>query len=97
MRKSIGILLVVSLVLSLSIFVVAEDEHTGAWVDEVIITREGSRGAAIQKLESGDIDIYGHDILDPELFNRLESNPDIDYKMVTGGSSEFLFNISGPV
>ncbi len=96
MRKSIGILLVVSLVLSLSIFVVAEDEHTGAWVDEVIITREGSRGAAIQKLESGDIDIYGHDILDPELFNRLESNPDIDYKMVTGGSSEFLFNISGP-
>lgn len=96
MKKVLAVLLFGGLVCALTLTGVAEEERTGAWVDEVVITREGSRGAAVSKLESGDIDIYGHDIKDPELFNKIEASSELDYQFVSGGSSEFLFNVYGP-
>ena len=67
----------------------------GAWIDELIITQESSEAASILKMQEGRVHIYGHDSQDTDLFDVVQADEDLDYKMVMGGSRDFLFNVKG--
>jgi len=68
----------------------------GAWVDEIVISQEKSTAAAVTKLQEGDTQVYGFGVSDPDLFETIDADPNLDYMLTLGGSSEFLFNIMGP-
>jgi len=68
----------------------------GAWVDEIVISQEKSTAAAVRKLQDGDTHIFGFGITDPELFGDIDIDPNVTYALTVGGSSDFMFNITGP-
>ncbi len=76
---------------------VAAADHTGAWVDEVVISEEPSEAAGIVRLETGDIDIHVTSITDAELLARVEADPNLRYEMSFGSYNEMSFNPIGPV
>ena len=72
---------------------ISADREGGAWIDELIITQESSEAASILKMQEGRVHIYGHDLTDTDLFDIVQADEDLDYKMVLGGSRDFLFNV----
>lgn len=80
------------LVLVLSISAFADDQHKGAWVDEVIMTAEPSASAAIRRLQVGDIDLYSSATTESDVVQTAQSDPNIDYAEQFGLYFELTFN-----
>ncbi|MBE0430351.1 MAG: ABC transporter substrate-binding protein [Dehalococcoidia bacterium] len=72
------------------------EREGGAWVDEIVISQEGSHAAAVLKLKEGTIHVYGHGLTDPELFEAVADDPNLSYQLTLGGSRDFMFNVYGP-
>jgi len=76
--------------------------RTGAWVDEVIITMEGDRQAAVLNMRSGVTDIYDplhtiyydsggwRDYL--EFIEQVREHPEVDYVLNYGSYRDLRFN-----
>jgi len=68
--------------------------HTGAWVDEVVITVEPDPWQAVSRLGTGDIDVYTYQsgYVDPAPFAGIADDPEIDYTLAYGSYRELRFN-----
>jgi len=66
--------------------------HTGAWVDEVIITVEESPQAAVLKLKMGILDIYTSPTVTTGIVEEIGDHPDVEYVIDYGSFCEFRFN-----
>ncbi|MFO8033846.1 MAG: ABC transporter substrate-binding protein [Candidatus Bipolaricaulota bacterium] len=75
---------------------VAAADHTGAWVDEVIIVEEPSSGAAVRQLEVGDLDVFAFSISDPDLYDRALEHPELRTFTSFGSYNELTLNTWGP-
>lgn len=70
---------------------------TGSLLDEVIWTVESDPAAAVSKLSAGDIDAYAFPISNPDIFESILADPNIDYEFNYGGYRDLRFNTYGPV
>jgi peptide/nickel transport system substrate-binding protein len=74
---------------------VSVPSHTGGWVDEIVITAEGS-AEAITQLQGDELDVYGLPIHDKELFETVQADPDLAYYLSSPRYTEFTLNPVGP-
>ena len=70
--------------------------HTGAWVDEVIISVETNADAALAQLKAGAIDMFGSTQSDPALLAAAEAEPAVTTKRSVGNYNGYSFNPVGP-
>ena len=71
--------------------------QTGAWVDEVVFTREPSPALAVAQLSWGALDIYASAISDGAIFALVRVDPNLRYVISYGTMDELTFNPAGPV
>ena len=60
--------------------------HTGAWVDEVVVSTFDQE-QAIARLKAGDVDIYADTLVDPEIYNEVLNDPNLEAATAVTGSS----------
>ena len=73
------------------------ERTTGAFLDEVLITREPTAAAAIQQLRNDALDIFAaYGISDPALYAEILASPDLASVECFGLFNEFTFNPVGP-
>ncbi|HHY09383.1 MAG TPA: ABC transporter substrate-binding protein, partial [Firmicutes bacterium] len=94
--RRISMLTILLLVMALT-FTVTGLARKGPWVDEIVVIEEPSDAAAISRLEVRDIDVYAYTVSNPEIFERVLDNPDLDYQISFGSYNELTFNPVGPV
>lgn len=70
--------------------------HTGAWVDDVVITVVEGSAEAITKLQDAELDVYAFPIANKELFQTVQADPDLTYCMSSMIFNEFTLNPVGP-
>ena len=66
--------------------------RTGAWVDEVIFTKQDSAEAAVSQLESGDIDIYAYTVAEAPVFETVQASSTLDFTQIVGSNNSLMFN-----
>lgn len=72
-------------------------ERTGAWVDDIVVIEEQREPAAIDMLLTGELDIYAQTMSDPELLQKVQASPELEYSVAYGSNVEITFNPAGPV
>lgn len=94
LRKSFLILLVLTMVSALVISgcTPKDGDDTGAALGEVVFSIVTSPAEAVLQLQNGDIDLWGFDITDPDLFETLIEDERLDFGLAYGGYSEIRFN-----
>jgi len=70
--------------------------RNGAWVDTLFFTVQEDADTAIAQLESKDIDIYAHNISDPELYQKVKNSDELSAAESFGSYTELTFNPVGP-
>ena len=66
--------------------------HTGAWVDEVVVSTFSS-DQAIARLKAGDVDVYANDLTDPQAYKEVQNDPNLTAaRSVTGSSVDIMTN-----
>jgi len=70
--------------------------HTGAWMDEVIISVETNADAAFAQLKAGALDMFGSTQSDPALFSSVVAEPTVTYQSSAGNFNGYSFNVIGP-
>ncbi len=66
--------------------------RTGAWVDEVVFTKQDSAEAAISQLEAGDIDLYAYTVAEAPVYEKLKASPNLSSSQIVGSNNSFMFN-----
>lgn len=66
--------------------------RTGAWVDEVVFTKQDSAEAAISQLSSGDVDIYAYTVAEAPVYESLQSSPNLTSSQLVGSNNSMMFN-----
>jgi len=75
---------------------VGADRH-GGWFDTVVVVEEPDQNQGIQRMLSGDIDIYMFATGDPEIYNKILDNADkLNTVKSVGNYNEITFNTAGP-
>ncbi len=74
-----------------------EVRTTGPWVDSIVISSEPSTALGVSKLERGDTHIWlMPSITEPDLYDKIEADPDIEYEFSYGAFTDLIFNVAGP-
>jgi len=73
-----------------------ELKPTGAFLDEVVITREPSASAAIQQLKDDALDVYAVRLYDPVLYAEVSADLDLTLAEALNNCIDFTFNPIGP-
>lgn len=71
-------------------------DRKGGWLDEIVFTEENSAEAAVTQLLADEIDIYAYNVADPQVFQTVKDNPDLDYSLAGGSFDAVMFNVHGP-
>jgi peptide/nickel transport system substrate-binding protein len=66
--------------------------RTGAWVDEVVFTKQDSAEAAVSQLNAGDIDIYAYTVAEAPVYESVQSSPDLTTAQLVGSNNSFMYN-----
>jgi len=69
--------------------------RTGAWLDEIVFSVEPSQGAAIAKLQAGEIDVFANSVGDTGLFAQVKADPSLKYYQSYGLYFDLTFNHGG--
>lgn len=64
----------------------------GAWVDSVVFSEVNSADAAVTQLQAGEIDIYAYTVNNPELYKKVQEDPNLTYTNSFGSYNELTFN-----
>ena len=51
--------------------------RTGAWVDQVVFTKQDSAEQAVSQLNAGDIDIYAYTVAEAPVYESLKNSPNL--------------------
>ncbi len=70
----------------------APTTRTGAWVDQVVLTKQDSAEAALSQLNSGDIDIYAYTVAEAPVFESLKQSPNLTSAQLVGSNNSLMFN-----
>jgi peptide/nickel transport system substrate-binding protein len=70
----------------------APTTRTGAWVDQVIFTKQDTAEAAVSQLEAGDIDIYAYTVAEAPVYETIKASPDLDATQIIGSNNSLMFN-----
>ncbi len=73
-----------------------EPRTTGAFLDEVVLTREPSTAAAVQQLKNDAMDLFAYGISDSVLYQEILASPDLTSVECFGVFNELTFNVVGP-
>lgn len=95
-KRSWSIWIGVVLVGLLTVAVGATD-RTGAYLDEIIFQEVATKGAAVDQLIAGEIDVYAYPLDDAELLEKVRASSETDYRLGYGGFNDLTFNPGGPV
>ncbi|MFH2102410.1 MAG: ABC transporter substrate-binding protein [Chloroflexota bacterium] len=68
----------------------------GPWVDQVVFIGIDQAEAAVTQLQAGEIDVYAYSVNDPNLFETVKADPNLDYTVAFGSYNEMTFNPYGP-
>jgi peptide/nickel transport system substrate-binding protein len=74
---------------------VSVPSHTGGWVDKIVITAE-EIAQAIVSLQGDELDVYALPIHDKDLFEAVQSDPDLAYYLSSELFTDLTFNPVGP-
>lgn len=98
LRKGFLILLALTLVSALVIAgcTPKEPEKQTPALGEVVFSIVEKPAEAVLQLQAGDIDLWGFDVTDPDLFETLLDDDRLDFGLAYGGYSEIRFNHWGP-
>lgn len=66
--------------------------RTGAWVDQVVFTKQDTAEAAVSQLNAGDIDIYAYTVAEAPVFETVKSSPNLDATQIVGSNNSLMFN-----
>jgi peptide/nickel transport system substrate-binding protein len=66
--------------------------RTGAWVDEVVFTKQDSAEAAVSQLNAGDIDLYAYTVAEAPVFETLKASPNLASSQIVGSNNSLMFN-----
>ena len=66
--------------------------RTGAWVDQVVFTKQDSAEAAVSQLNAGDIDIYAYTVAEAPVFESLQKSSDLTSAQLVGSNNSLMFN-----
>src|SRR5215208_2101109 len=66
--------------------------RTGAWVDQVVFTKQDTAEAAVSQLESGDIDVYAYTVAEAPVYETVKSSPNLDATQIIGSNNSLMFN-----
>ena len=66
--------------------------RTGAWVDEVVFTKQDSAEAAVSQLNAGDIDIYAYTVAEAPVYESVQSSPNLATAQLVGSNNSFMYN-----
>src|SRR4030095_9670395 len=66
--------------------------RTGAWVDEVVFTKQDSAEAAVSQLNAGDIDIYAYTVAEAPVYETLKASPNLTSSQIVGSNNSLMFN-----
>jgi len=69
--------------------------RTGAWLDEINFVVEPNQGAAVAKLQAGEIDVFANSIGDPALFSQVKADPNVKYYQSYGLYFDLTINHGG--
>jgi len=83
-------------------WLVANEDYWGErpYVDEVVFRYYGTADAALMALQSGEVDVFGGNLVSPLAIDVVEADPDIHVEMTEGlGESYLAFNLhpDGPL
>lgn len=73
------------------------ERDTGPHLDEVLITSEPNFAAAVFRLQNDDLDVFAYGLADADLFQEVQSDPDLTYVSSLGSYNELTLNPVGPV
>ena len=68
----------------------------GAWPDTVVVFEEPSADAAVNRMETGEIDLYAYTVGNVDVFNKVAASPSLDFYRSFGSYNELTFNPVGP-
>ncbi len=66
--------------------------RTGAWVDEVVFTKQDSAEAAVSQLNAGDIDIYAYTVAEAPVYEALQASAGLTSAQLVGSNNSMMFN-----
>jgi len=72
----------------------APSTRTGAWVDQAVFTSVDDANAAVSQIQAGELDIYAYTVDDPELFKKVQGDPNLTYTNAYGSANEISYNPS---
>lgn len=70
----------------------APTTRTGAWVDQVVFTKQDSAEAAVSQLNAGDVDIYAYTVAEAPVFESLQQSPNLTSAQLVGSNNSLMFN-----
>ncbi|RLE60033.1 MAG: ABC transporter substrate-binding protein, partial [Thermoprotei archaeon] len=68
----------------------------GPWVDEVVFFKEQDPAKVVDMISKGDMHLYFIDVGDPQIFQKVKEDPNVNYKFAYGLYYELTFNPVGP-
>jgi len=66
--------------------------RTGAWVDQVVFTKQDSAEAAVSQLNAGDVDIYAYTVAEAPVFESLQQSSNLTSAQLVGSNNSLMFN-----
>ena len=66
--------------------------RTGAWVDEIVFTKQDSAEAAVSQLNAGEIDIYAYTVAEAPVYESLQGSPNLTSSQLVGSNNSMMFN-----
>ena len=66
--------------------------RTGAWVDQVVFTKQDSAEQAVSQLNAGDIDIYAYTVAEAPVYESLKNSPNLTSAQLVGSNNSLMFN-----
>jgi peptide/nickel transport system substrate-binding protein len=66
--------------------------RTGAWVDQVVFTKQDSAEAAVSQLNAGDVDIYAYTVAEAPVYETVQNSPNLTSTQLVGSNNSLMFN-----
>lgn len=95
MKTKLALLIVLVFILSVASPLLYAAPN-GPWVDEVVFFKEQDPAKVVDMISKGDMHLYFIDVGDPQIFQKVKEDPNVNYKFAYGLYYELTFNPVGP-
>ena len=71
--------------------------RSGAWVDQVNLEVITAADEAFGRLQLGTLDLFASTLVDAEIFEDVQADPNVTFQSTVGAPNSFSFNPAGPI